>query len=118
MRKVFAAIIAAAVVAFGFATLAPRIALAHTGNVHATETCDGWSASVNLDNNVTSNRTVTVVTTIPGTVGLTGHYNTTGASGETQIWDASGPGRNVSGTVTLYIDFGQQSEFTASASLP
>lgn len=113
MRKFFAAGIAAAVVAFGFATLAPRTALAHSGTVNVSQNCEAWSASVVLANNVTSDRTTVVTSTIPGTTGLTGHYGTSFGT----VWDASGPAV-AHGTVTLTIYNGQSVEFTTSASLP
>jgi len=89
------------------------VAAANTGNVAASETCSTWSVSVSLSHNVTSDRTVVVVTTIPGTVGIAGnHYNTTFG----QIWSASGPSP-ASGTVTLKIYAGSIVEFTTSASI-
>jgi hypothetical protein len=87
---------------------------AHSGDVKASQTCQSWSAEVDLANNVTSDRTVVVTTTIPGTVGIAGgHFNTSFG----KIWDASGLGVT-SGTVTLMIYNGPKVEFTASATLP
>lgn len=89
--------------------------LAHSGFVTVNETCAGWTASVSLDNNVTSDRTVDVLTTIPGTTGITGgHYSTTGNSGPVEIWDASGSTPET-GTVTLEIWDGATLEFSAEA---
>ena len=48
---------------------------ANTGHVFTSQTCYTWSASVTLDNNVTTVRRVEVTTTIPGTTGIVdGHY--------------------------------------------
>ena len=91
---------------------------AHSGSVAADQTCDTWSAYVYLANNVTSDRTVEVLTTIPGTTGLTNyHIDTTSSSGDTAIWDATGPAPTT-GTVTLNIYNGNNLEFTQSKSLP
>jgi hypothetical protein len=87
---------------------------AHSGSVIVSQTCQTWSAEVDLANNVTSDRTVVVTTTIPGTTGIAGnHYDTSYG----QIWDASGPAIS-SGTVTLTIYNGTNVEFTASGTLP
>jgi hypothetical protein len=89
------------------------IATAHSGDVIASETCQSWNVSVSLANNVTPDRTVVVVTTIPGTTGIAGnHYNTSFG----QIWDASGPAP-AAGTVTLNIYKGASLEFTTSAKI-
>lgn len=86
----------------------------HSGSVVVSQTCQTWSAEVDLANNVTSDRTVVVTTTIPGTIGIAGnHYDTSFG----QIWDASGPAVS-SGTVTLTIYNGTKVEFTASGTLP
>ena len=92
---------------------------ANTGHVQASQTCEGWSVTVTLDNNVTSDHFVEVATSIPGTSGIVdAHYTTTGNSGTTQIWSASGATVQ-SGTVTLTILNPDQSlDSTASASLP
>ena len=92
---------------------------ANTGHVQASQTCEGWSVTVTLDNNVTSDHFVEVTTTIPGTSGIVdAHYTTTGNSGTTQIWSASGATVQ-SGTVTLTILNPDKSlDSTASASLP
>ena len=90
------------------------VVAAHSGSITVTQTCQSWSVSVSLANNVTADRTVYVNTTIPGTTGIAGnHYNTTFG----QIWDASGPAVT-SGSVTLQIYNGASLEFTTSASLP
>jgi hypothetical protein len=110
--------------------------LAHSGDVYATQTCTAWSAEVYLDNNVTYDRTVDVVTTISGMGPITGgHYNTSDASGlhytaptnaepdspvtyGYEIIDGTGPGNGaVTGSVTLNIWNGSTLEYTASASL-
>lgn len=92
---------------------------ANTGHVLASQTCQRWSVSVTLDNNASVDHFVEVTTTIPGTTGIVdGHFNTTGNSGTTQIWDANGPAPS-SGTVTLTILNPDRSvDSTASASLP
>jgi hypothetical protein len=93
-------------------------AFAHSGTVLTSENCSTWSASVTLANNVTSDRFVDVVTTIPGTTGITnGHYDTS----KGLIWDASGPSP-AGGKVTLNIYLNSNNkpgalEFTASSSL-
>ena len=94
-------------------------AAANSGHVLVAQTCSGWSASVTLDNNVTSGKFVEVSTTIPGTTGIVdARYTTTDASGTTPIWDAGGPAPS-NGTVTLTILNRDRSvETTASASLP
>jgi hypothetical protein len=89
------------------------VAAAHSGSVVASETCSTWSVTVSLANNTTSDRTVVVTTTIPGTVGIAGnHYNTSFG----QIWSASGAAP-ATGTVTLKIYNGSSVEFTTSASI-
>ena len=89
-------------------------ASAHSGGVTATQDCKTWSVEVHLDNNTTPERTVDVLTTIPGTTGITGgHYDTDMG----QIWSASGAAI-AQGTVTLNIYTGDTLEYTASASLP
>ena len=93
---------------------------ANTGHVFASQSChDGWTASVTLDNNVTSDHFVEVTSTIPGTTGIVdGHYDTTHNNGTQQIWDASGPAVS-SGTVTLTILNPNRSvDSTAHMSLP
>ena len=108
-RKLILAALTSATLLLGLA----GVAAANTGNVVASETCSTWSVTVSLNNNVTSDRTVVVVTTIPGTVGITGnHYNTTFG----QIWSASGAAP-ASGTVTLKIYAGSVLEFTKSATI-
>ena len=88
-------------------------ASAHTGDVTAEQDCQSWSARVVLNNNTTPDRTVEVLTTIPGTDGIKdGHYDTDAG----EIWSASGPA-TAHGTVTLNIYTGDTLEFTASATL-
>jgi hypothetical protein len=88
---------------------------ANSGTIAVSQDCQTWHASVSLNHDVQPDRSVDVVTTIPGTTGITGgHYNT--SSGE--IWTAGGPAPT-SGTVTLNIYFANgQLEFTDSKSLP
>lgn len=104
-------------------TLAPLAALAltatpvlgHTGTITTSQDCESFHVSVSLDHNTTSDRSVMIETTIPGTTGIAApgnHYNT--SFGE--IWSASGPAP-ASGTVTLIIDNGTQEEFRTSATL-
>lgn len=58
-----------------------------------------------MTNNVSIDRTVIVTTTIPGTTGIAGnHYNTTGASGNTEILTLSGPAP-ATGEVVLKINY-------------
>jgi hypothetical protein len=97
-------------------------ASANTGTVIATESCSSWAVTVSLDNNVVESDTVDVLTTIPGTTGLTSqHYDTTHAHGLTEIWSAGAAvPPAVSGTVTLDIYSEGNSrtpEFTTSASI-
>lgn len=107
----------AATAAIAMLLAVPAVTLAHTGSITVAQDCQSWSASVSLANNVAAGRTVVVTSTIPGTTGLTGHYDTTTATGDTQIWNASGPAV-ASGTVTLTISEGTTVEFSASADLP
>jgi LPXTG-motif cell wall-anchored protein len=79
-------------------------AYANTGTVTASADCETFDVTVVLAHNVTPDRTVDVVTTIPGTTGISqGHF--TEAVGE--IWHASGPafvnGVPATGTVRLDI---------------
>jgi LPXTG-motif cell wall-anchored protein len=92
---------------------------ANTGHVQASQTCQGWSVTVTLDNNVTPDHFVEVTSTIPGTNGIVdGHYNTIGHSGTTQIWSASGA-TVTSGTVTLTIlNANRTLDTTTNAPLP
>ncbi len=110
---------AAGLVAIGFAgTVSIATAYAHSGSVGASETCSSWSASVTLAHNVTIDRFVDVVTTIPGTSGISGgHYD----SSKGLIWNAAGAAPST-GTVTLNIYSGKNGvpgarEFTATASI-
>jgi len=74
-------------------------ASANNGTVAVGQNCRTWHASVQLNHNVKPDRRVDVVTTIPGTTGITGgHYNT--SFGE--IWSAGGTAP-AKGTVTLRI---------------
>ncbi|MBJ7593706.1 MAG: hypothetical protein JF886_02400 [Candidatus Dormibacteraeota bacterium] len=75
-------------------------ASAHSGSVTGSETCTGWSVSVDLAHNVTTDRNVDVITTIPGTTSIEDqHFD----SSYGNIWKASGSSP-VSGTVSLRID--------------
>jgi hypothetical protein len=110
---------AAGLVAIGFAgTVSIATAYAHSGSVVASETCSSWSASVTLAHNVTIDRFVDVLTTIPGTSGISGgHYD----SSKGLIWNAAGAAP-LTGTVTLNIYSGKNGvpgarEFTATASI-
>jgi hypothetical protein len=110
---------AAGLVAIGFAgTVSIATAYAHSGSVVASETCSSWSASVTLAHNVTIDRFVDVLTTIPGTSGISGgHYDTSNGL----IWTATGAAPST-GTVTLNIYSGKNGvpgarEFTATASI-
>jgi hypothetical protein len=75
-------------------------ASAHSGSVTASESCTGWSVSVDLAHNVTTDRNVDVITTIPGTTGFEDHHFDSSVG---NIWKASGTSP-VSGTVSLRID--------------
>lgn len=109
-----AAIVAAIALSAFTIPFTAGLASANSGDVKASQTCQSWSAEVDLANNVTSDRTVVVTTTIPGTVGIAGgHFDTSFG----KIWDASGLGVT-SGTVSLKIYNGAKLEFTASATLP
>lgn len=106
---------AGAAIAAGIAVFAlPQAAYANTGEVHTAQDCDTWSASVSLDHNTTADKTVDVVTTIPGTTGFTGHHYDTSFG---TIWSETGSAPSA-GSVTLNIFDGDTLEFTASASLP
>ena len=92
------------VAALGLGGMASVVtAYANTGLVTATENCTSWSAAVSLNDNVTSDHTVDVTSTIPGTPNITnGHYTTTGGSVNVLIWNYSGAAP-AAGTVTLDI---------------
>ena len=92
------------VAALGLGGMASVVtAYANTGLVTATENCTSWSAAVYLNDNVTSDHTVDVTSTIPGTPNITnGHYTTTGGSVNVLIWNYSGAAP-ATGTVTLTI---------------
>src|SRR4051794_32626350 len=107
---VLAALLAPMFVALGIAPVS-----ANSGTVSATQNCQTWNASVSLNHDVQPDRSVDVITTIPGTTGFTGHhYNT--SYGE--IWSASGAAPTT-GSVTLNIYFANgQLEFTDSKTLP
>ena len=98
-----------------FIALGMMPASANNGTVVATQNCQTWHVSVSLNHNVTPDRSVDVVTTIPGTTGISGgHYNTS----DGEIWSAGGPAPS-SGTVTLNIYYANgQLEFTESKTLP
>jgi hypothetical protein len=97
-----------------FVALGILPASANNGTVTVSQNCRTWHASVVLHHNVTHDRTVDVVTTIPGTKGITGgHYNTSFG----QVWSASGPAP-ASGTVTLKIYLpNKHLEFTETKAL-
>lgn len=86
-------------------------AAAHTGHIGVSEDCNGWQVHVALDHNTTINRTVDVVTDIPGTQGISGGHYTTAAG---EIWSASG-NAGETGTVTLNISTNGHLEFTDTA---
>lgn len=114
MKRRITSLLAALTLAAFAIPFTAAVVSAHSGDVVATQTCQSWYVSVSLNHNVTSDRTVVVTTTIPGTTGIGGnHYDTSFG----QIWDASGPAIS-SGTVTLTIYNGTHVEFTTSASLP
>lgn len=95
-------------------------AFAHSGTVSVAQDCSTWSASVSLAQNVTADRFVDVITTIPGTTGFVNqHFNPTYGV----IWGPKTGAAVQSGTVTLKIftnNNGQPGslEFSQSASLP
>jgi hypothetical protein len=92
-----------------FVALGMVPASANSGSVTVSQNCQTWHANVVLNHDVRPDRSVYVVTTIPGTHGISGgHYNTSFG----QIWSASGPAPT-SGTVTLnvYLPNGRR-EFT------
>jgi hypothetical protein len=89
-------------------------AYAHGGTITATEDCVAFHVTVTLHHNVTPDRSVQIVTTIPGTHGFTGHHfnKTFGV-----IWRASGPAPAI-GVVTLNIYRPDHTlEFTTHASV-
>jgi hypothetical protein len=98
-----------------FVMLGAAPAWANSGAVVATQNCQTWHVSVSLNHDTTPDRSVDVVTTIPGTTGITGgHYNT--SFGE--IWSADGAAPTT-GTVTLNIYYPDGGlEFTEIKSLP
>src|ERR1700676_4558075 len=91
-------------------------AYAQRRGVATSETCSTWSASVTLNHNVTTDRWVGVISTIPGAPGFApkqGYDNSFGL-----IWSASGTAPQ-SGKVTLNIFHNNNGvpgalEFTAS----
>src|SRR5437899_2918045 len=98
-----------------YVALGSAPASANSGAVSATQNCQTWHVSVSLNHDTQPDRSVDVLTTIPGTSGISGgHYDT--SFGE--IWSAGGAAPT-SGTVTLNIYFANgQLEFTQSKSLP
>jgi LPXTG-motif cell wall-anchored protein len=77
---------------------------ANSGEVNASANCEIFEAAVSLHHDVAPDRTVDVLTTIPGTTGISnGHFDQ--SVGE--IWHASGPtfinDAAVTGTVRLNI---------------
>lgn len=87
-------------------------ALANSGSVTGSQSCTGWSASVTLNGDVTSDKNIDVVSTIKdaggnlvGPASFTDHsYDTTNPSAPKTIWTASGTSP-VSGTLSLEIDY-------------
>ena len=114
MRRLLAIISSSAVVLFGFAA----VATANTGSIVASENCQSFIVHVYLTNNVSIDRTVIVTTTIPDTTGIAGnHYNTTGASGNTEILTLSGPAP-AAGEVELKINYSNGTlEYSTKASI-
>ncbi len=98
-----------------FVALGMMPASANTGSVSVGQNCQRWHASVALDHNVTPDRTVSVVTTIPGTMGIRGrHYNTSFGP----IWSVSGEAPT-HGSVTLNVYFPNgRREYTETKALP
>jgi hypothetical protein len=97
-----------------FVALGMVPASANSGTVTVGQNCQTWHATVVLNHDVRPDRSVYVVTTIPGTHGIRGrHYNTSFG----RIWSASGPAPT-SGTVTLniYLSNGHR-EFTETKAL-
>ena len=114
MRKLLTLISASALMLFAFAS----VATANTGSIVASEDCQSFIVHVYLTNNVSIDRTVIVTTTIPGTTGIAGnHYNTTGASGNTEILTLSGPAP-AAGEVELKINYSNGTlEYSTKASI-
>ena len=80
---------------------------ANSGGITSSASCSSGEVHVFLNNNVSSDRKVTVTSTIPGftDTGITDKsYNTTGNAGNVEIWSASGP-QPFAGTVTLVIKY-------------
>jgi LPXTG-motif cell wall-anchored protein len=98
-----------------YVALGSAPASANSGAVSATQNCQTWHVSVSLNHDTQPDRSVDVLTTIPGTTGISGgHYDT--SFGE--IWSAGGAAPT-SGSVTLNIYFANgQLEFTQTKSLP
>jgi hypothetical protein len=89
-------------------------ASANSGTLTLDQNCQTWHARVVLNHDVRPDRMVNVVTTIPGTKGISrGHYNMSFG----QIWSASGHAPT-SGTVTLNIYYANgRREFTETKAL-
>lgn len=83
---------------------------AHDGFISAGSDCDRVVITVSLNNNVTADREVEIVSTLPGYPGLTGHYDTTGNSGPVVIWTVVAH-EPIAGTVDLYIRHHGEVEF-------
>jgi hypothetical protein len=98
-----------------FVALGMMPASANTGTVNLGQNCRTWYASVVLHHNVAPDRSVDVLTTIPGTTGFTGaHFDTSFG----QIWSASGSAPT-HGKVTLNIYLpNKHLEFTETKTLP
>ena len=105
-RGRFAAPLGCALVAGSLSlALLPLAASANTGSITAANTCQGWSAQVQLANNVTADHLVDVVVSPafghPGFVGQS--FDTTRAAGDTIIWGPFSGTPQVTGTITLVI---------------
>lgn len=106
-----------AVVVFGVAWLIhPPPAYAHSGDIDVSQDCYLWSATVTLNHDVTSDRYVEVISTIPGVPGLAKQNGFDSSYGV--VWNKSGSAP-VSGQVTLniYLSNGTSVEFTQTKSL-
>ena len=82
-------------------------ASANSGSITSSQSCSEGAVHVFLNNNVSSDRKVTVTSTIPDftTTNITNKsYNTTGNAGPVEIWSASGP-QPFAGVVTLTIKY-------------
>lgn len=113
MKKFLAALVIAGAAILGTA----GVASAHTGNVSITQDCDTLHVAVNLDHNVSADRSVTVTSTIPGIVPNITNQHFNSSYGNIYTADINSQYGSKAGTVTLTIDAGQQQEFTTSATV-